>query len=675
MSYQSDLKIFSHKLHAEILDLDDFKENGFTIYCCQQLSEIGEIDDYQLLYFDKQVKYEQMKLNAFGFDTQNEKLDLFVTNYNDTINPSKVDSKEIQNVSKTLVNFIKHSLKDLSNHLPKNSEEYDLSKTIKLSKNKLNLIRLYILTDGISDIDAIKSSKIEDINTKIEVIDLKKLFDQSTLGNTETNINIVFDGQYLNKIECIATDNQIKKVDSFLAVIPGDILFHLYDQHRSRLMELNVRSFLQVNGKINKGIRNTILEEPEMFFSYNNGIAVTANSIKLNKSTNGKTYIKSLEGLQIVNGGQTTASIHRAKINDDVDVSKILVPTKITIVKKEELRNIVPKISRYSNSQNIVKQSDFHSDNPYHKKIKELSQLIFIPGESGKWYFEKLRGDYQNEKFRAESNDSQKKRFNSQTPNSRKLTKEDIAKYLNAWELKPYHVCTGVQKNFINFMDNHVVDVLNNKEVDEDYFKKIVSIAIIYRNVEKIVKEKKYPAFRGQIIPYIVAVLSKSAGNKFNFSHTWQDQDISDDLYYLLDKISDDVRKNLINSVPTGRNHTEWFKKNDCWNKLKDSKISFKSLKLPPELRDTKVSSKVTGGTSITDEDIKNIKACKKISEKEWLKINKWCQENEMVDKIELGYTITLSKMAKNNWLDNPTPSMASKVLPIIELAYENEII
>ena len=675
MSYQTELKIFSYKLHAEVLDLDDYKENGFTLYCCQQLSEIGEIDDFQLLFFDKKVKYEQMKVNAFGIDTQNEKLDVFVTHYTDAVDPTKVASKDIQQVTKSLGNFIKHSLKDLSNNLPKNTEEYDLARLIKSSKNKLNLIRLYILTDGLCDIDALKSTKIENINTKIEIIDLKKLFDQSSLGNIETNINLEFDGKYSNKIECIGIKNQTSDVSSYLAVIPGDILYHLYDQYRSRLMELNVRSFLQVSGKINKGIRNTLIEEPDMFFSYNNGIAVTANDIKFSQDKNGSRFIKKLEGMQIVNGGQTTASIHRAKINDDVDVSKILVPTKITIVKKEQLRNVVPKISRFSNSQNAVKQSDFHSDNPYHKKIKELSQQIFIPGESGKWYFEKLRGDYQNDKFKAENSNNLKTRFNSQTPVSRKLTKEDIAKYINAWELNPYIVCTGVQKNFIHFMDNHAVKALNDKDVDDDYFKKLISITIIYRNIEKIVKEKKYPAFRGQIIPYIVSVLSKLAGNKFSYSHIWQDQDISEDLYYLLNKISDDVRKNMLNSVPVGRNHTEWFKKIDCWNKIKDMKISLKSLDLPPELKGAKSMSEIKNNSSMSDEDLNNIKECKKISEKEWLKINSWCQENKMVDNIELGYTITLSRMAKNKWQENPTPLMASKVLPILELAYEHDII
>ena len=131
----------------------------------------------------------------------------------------------------------------------------------------------------------------------------------------------------------------------------------------------------------------------------------------------------------------------------------------------------------------------------------------------------------------------------------------------------------------------------------------------------------------------------------------------------------------MLNSVPVGRNHTEWFKKIDCWNKIKDMKISLKSLDLPPELKGAKSMSAIKNNSSMSDEDLNNIKECKKISEKEWLKINSWCQENKMVDNIELGYTITLSRMAKNKWKENPTPLMASKVLPIIELAYEHDII
>ena len=134
-------------------------------------------------------------------------------------------------------------------------------------------------------------------------------------------------------------------------------------------MELNVRSFLQVTGKINKGIKKTLDEDPEMFFSYNNGITATAEEIKFSTDQNGNKFISYLGGFQIVNGGQTTASIHRARKVDNINLDLIAVPAKISIINKNKLKDIVPSISRFSNSQNSVKNSDFHSDNEYLKQI------------------------------------------------------------------------------------------------------------------------------------------------------------------------------------------------------------------------------------------------------------------------------------------------------------------
>lgn len=676
MTYQAELKQFSHKMHAEILDLGDFKENGFTTFVCQQMIDSGMIDNYEILYFEKKVKYEQMKINAYGMDEQRENLVVFVCHYTDMITPTKIQHSDIQPAAKALSSFIKHSLKDLPNHLKKNSEEYSVSKLISESKNKLLQIRLFILTDGLLNMNIVQTNKFSGIDVKVEILDLARLFDMSTLGNIESEIELDFEDSNQHKVECIGIQNQSQGIKSYLAVMPGDILYQLYEAYGSKLMELNVRSFLQVTGKINKGIRETLLEEPNMFFSYNNGIAVTAESIEFRYDDEGKRFIKKIKGFQIVNGGQTTASIHRAKKVDDVDVSKILVPTKITVVEKDMLRRIVPKISRYSNSQNAVKQSDFHSDNVYHRLIKELSQQTYIPGESGKWYYERMRGDYQNDKFKLENNSEQKKRFADQTPLSRKFTKEDIAKYINAWEQKPYFVCTGAQKNFIFFMDSHALNAVKDKIVDEKYLKDIVGQTILYRSVEKIVKEQKIPAFRAQIVPYVIAILSRNSASRFDFSLIWQDQKISNELHHMLFKWTETISQRLINSVPEARNPTEWFKKTDCWKKIRDMSISVKGTSVPRELKGSKVKATERQKQDIySDEEMSNIRKCKKVTSNEWLKINKWGQLNGMLDQNDLGYTLTLSRMAGDRWKDTPSPAIASTAVAILELAYENDVI
>ena len=207
-------------MHAEILDLGDFKENGFTTFVCQQMIDSGMIDNYEILYFEKKVKYEQMKINAYGMDEQRENLVVFVCHYTDMITPTKIQHSDIQPAAKALSSFIKHSLKDLPNHLKKNSEEYSVSKLISESKNKLLQIRLFILTDGLLNMNIVQTNKFSGIDVKVEILDLARLFDMSTLGNIESEIELDFEDSNQHKVECIGIQNQSQGIKSYLAVMP-----------------------------------------------------------------------------------------------------------------------------------------------------------------------------------------------------------------------------------------------------------------------------------------------------------------------------------------------------------------------------------------------------------------------------------------------------------------------
>ena len=74
--------------------------------------------------------------------------------------------------------------------------------------------------------------------------------------------------------------------ESYLAVLPGEVLADIYDRWGARLLEQNVRVFLQARGKVNRGIRLTLENEPSMFFAYNNGITATAEAVDI---SNGRT--------------------------------------------------------------------------------------------------------------------------------------------------------------------------------------------------------------------------------------------------------------------------------------------------------------------------------------------------------------------------------------------------
>ena len=87
-------------------------------------------------------------------------------------------------------------------------------------------------------------------------------------------------------------------------------LVRLFQDWKSRLLEQNVRSFLQFKARgVNAGIKETITNEPQLFFAYNNGLTTTAEDVEIDAS--GKTtMITSIKNFQIVNGGQTTRLYH-----------------------------------------------------------------------------------------------------------------------------------------------------------------------------------------------------------------------------------------------------------------------------------------------------------------------------------------------------------------------------
>jgi hypothetical protein len=101
--------------------------------------------------------------------------------------------------------------------------------------------------------------------------------------------------------------------------------------------------------------------------------------------------IRSLKGLQIVNGGQTTASLHRARKRDKASLENIKVPAKIIRVKSENLDEMVAAVSRSANSQNTVQPADFSANDPFHTTVETLANNTWLPDQSGRWFYERAR--------------------------------------------------------------------------------------------------------------------------------------------------------------------------------------------------------------------------------------------------------------------------------------------
>jgi hypothetical protein len=516
-----------------------------------------------------------------------------------------------------------------------------------------------------------KEGKIEFQNY---LYDINRIYKASLGGPESTDIKIDFT-RFKQRVRCMLAHKTKDKISSYMAIFPGEVLSNIYRLFGQRLLNLNVRSFLQLGTKINKGIRETLNNEPERFFSYNNGIAIVVDNIEIDHDKNGS-YITSASGFQIVNGGQTTATIFRTKKQDSANFTNVMVPAKIILVRKEQIDEVVPKISEFANTQNIIKKADFSSKHNFHIQMKKLSNKIRTP-EGLQWFYERMRGEYQMQKMKEKDLGKNKKsKFLQVSPPYMKFTKEDLAKFINCWHYTdPHIVCTGAQKNFIILMKS-LNDKKFHEKIDDDFFYKYCSIAILFNKTAKIIKSNTSIAgYRSQVLYYTISLIAYHTNRKINYDHIWSEQSISHKFENLIDKWSVKVYE-TIQKTANGRNISEWCKKEECWDDLMERTFAFSEI--PPEFANVK---KIFGKTVKTireifsPEDMDNIKKCKSIATRDWEKMIAWAQESDEFHLKQCQIATTLWMQSLSNWKRLPSPKQAKSAIKMIIKAEEAEII
>jgi hypothetical protein len=348
---------------------------------------------------------------------------------------------------------------------------------------------------------------------------------------------------------------------------------------RARLLEQNVRVFLQVRGNVNKGIRQTLEGDPAMFFAYNNGLTATAEAVTT-ESRDGQVVLTRLRNLQIVNGGQTTASIHAAR-RAKVDLSRVFVQMKLSIVDQARAGEIVPRISEFANSQNRVNAADFFANHPFHVRMEGFSRRMFAPSPDGtfretKWFYERARGQHAD--ARALLTPAQRKKFDLENPRGQVFSKTDLAKYHNAWAGKPDKVSLGAQKNFADFAQ--AIGAAWKKDEDafnEGWFRDAVARAILFRATEKVVSEQSWyqGGYRANIVAYAIAKMAhdlSATSRSLDFAAIWQKQAVDEPIREGIAAAAHDV----IVAPPAGiSNVTEWAKKQACWARVQSLDIAW----------------------------------------------------------------------------------------------------
>jgi hypothetical protein len=555
------------------------KAQSFFELVCEDLMQVGDLThNYEMAEFIK------TGCEVYGYDYDEDRKIFTLINFqfyqDDAI--QTLTKQQVTTKFNRLKKFTSLSMDGLYQDLEETSDAYSLAFNLyRNANNKLiDKIRLIILTDGklTSTISRIPNESIEGILCEHQIIDINYLFSIYMSQNSSGSYEISLDIPYLE------VQTQSDEYKSFLAILDGEQLFEIYDDYGQKLLEENVRTFLQFRGGVNKGIRNTIQYKPDMFFAYNNGITATATNVE---TRDGK--ITKITDFQIVNGGQTTSAIYAAKKNSKIDISKISVQMKLSVVNNIKKKGeFVSSVSQYANTQNKVNKSDFFSNSSFHKEMKDYSKRIWVSSQGGSqkrthWFYERVRGEYLNEQ--AYLTVSKKKQFQLENPKDKLIEKTFLAKSEIAWDRKPHIVSKGAQYSFEEFA-NSVTDMLekNQMAITETYFKDAVSRVILFRATEKIVSKAPWyeNAFRAQTVAYAIALLSHAINKRkvyFDFTKIWENQQLPIELIELIKVVTKKVYDRITNPPVGSANIAQWCKKEACWNDIRSIEFDLSPLK------------------------------------------------------------------------------------------------
>jgi hypothetical protein len=555
-----------------------YPESVFAEIVMQHMAEIGMTFEPQICHYSAKIGSAILKLSGFSISEDADQLDLFVCLYANTDELAPIADAETKAAAEQCFRFLAKCVNErLADKMDPSNDAYALATTIQGSYNNLDQIRIYVLTDRQAKAKNFNPREIVGKTVKLEVMDIERLYRHWSAGTPRDELVVNFEQVSGHALPCVYVPGESQEYDYALTVIPGETLRFVYDKYGARLLEANVRSFLSATGKVNKGIRDTLKLEPERFMAYNNGIVVVADEAGWTHSADGGACLLWLKGMQIVNGGQTTASIYFTKKRDPtLDLRLVRVPAKIIVMKSKDLaaeEALISDISRFANSQNSVKQSDLSANKPFHVEMEKLALSTYCPDGVGRWFYERAAGSYNTMLAREGGTPAQLRKLREAIPPARKITKTDLAKYLNVWDRRPDLVSLGSQKNFEKFMEAfRGADDSTPSLPDVAAYKTMVAKAIVFKKAQALIRPS-LPAFQANVVAYTIALLAERVGPSFSFDQVWDHQDISPVLKTQLQTWASEVSE-VLNRSANGRMVSEWAKKPECWSVVKEANYS-----------------------------------------------------------------------------------------------------
>ena len=565
---------------------NEFQLTAFAEEAASRLVSAEELLDVDIVQFvGAGRRGKKLQVDGYSWEPSTGFLTLVVADYQppgagDDTTLSLADARKILGACQGF--FVESVRGSLSETLEESTAASGLAGLISELSDKVLRVQIILVTNRrMSDrIKSIESEQFEDFRITYQIWDSQRFFLAHVSGTGREPLEIDFSDWVDGGLRVLRGTTTSTGATSYLALIPAEALAQVYEEYGSRLLEANVRSFLSTRGKVNSGIRQTLRQDKEMFLAYNNGITTTAQSVTVSE-TSGELRLESVRDWQIVNGGQTTASIASfLRGEPDSSLEGVFVQMKLVVVDSSEAEVVVQSIARFANSQNPVNEADFFSNSPFHRQVEELSARLLAPAKEGlqyqtRWFYERARGQYLNERSKRSGADLRK--FELATPRKQVITKTDLAKYFHSWNGLPHSVSQGAQANFLRFAkDASNVWESDRESVNEQYFKDLVSIAILFNSLRSTVMGQSWyeNGYLANIVTYSLSKFHHEfkqtfPGTQFDLGRVWREQAISP---YLLDellRIAQLVLQTLTNDKRPVLNVTQWAKQEQCWENVR----------------------------------------------------------------------------------------------------------
>jgi hypothetical protein len=517
-------------------------------------------------------------------DSESGDLYLAVCDYRQVEELPAINSRDIERAVDGVERFFKAATsRKFLDSLEEASPAYQLALLIQQYSTRIKRLRVIIFTNGHLRIrkSIFETKDFDGTTMHINVLDLERYSRISSTGGEPVEID--FDENFDGAIECLPASVGADSYQSYLFAIPGSVLAAVFAAFGNRLLEQNVRTYLQAKTGVNKGILRTIAEEPSMFFAYNNGVTATASSVLTRRLSNGVLAISHIKDFQIVNGGQTTASLLYARDGLGKKLDHVYVQVKLSVVDEMRLADVVPRISEYANTQNKVSLADLASNSPVQIRIERFSKEISVPQKAGelhtsKWFYERTRGQYKN--LFAYKTKSERNKLELMYPKKRLVTKTDLAKYELSFDGRPHYVSEGAQKCFNRYTTLVLLKLGDGTLLSETWFRRAMAKALLFIGLDEAIQKSSWylmdRGYKAQIVTYTIAACANEfriRSQQIDLDRIWREQSIPISLLGWMLKEASLVAKILRAPPDNVRNISEFAKRDFCWELYVKEKI------------------------------------------------------------------------------------------------------